>query len=96
MRLVNEGESTVRLKTYLIDIERRLEGLRLRLVYIKHMEETRDRLRRPLMRRSRSSDSDEKRERLGKFFVRPKSEIHEDILMPQVALGRRFWNMINP
>ena len=58
------------------------------------MEETGDRIRRPLMRRN--SDSDERRERLRRFFVRPKSELHKDVLMPQVALGKRFWNMINP
>ena len=43
-----------------------------------------------------NSDSGEVKERLRRFFVKPKSELHKNILMPQVALGRRFWNMINP
>ena len=58
------------------------------------MEETGDRMRRSFVRRS--SDSDERRERLRRYFVRPKSEIHKDVLLPQVSLGRRCWNMINP
>ena len=44
----------------------------------------------------RNSNSGEVKERLRRFFVRPRYELHEDILMPQVSLGRRFWNMINP
>ena len=93
MKLVKEGESADRLEAYLINMEKRLEGVRLRYVYIKHIEETGDRIRRPMRQ---SSDNDERRERLRRFFVRPKSELHEDFLMPQVALGKRFWNIINP
>ena len=59
------------------------------------MEEIRDRVRRTFVRQRQSYDSDKRRERLRRFFVRPKSEIREVILMPHVALGRRFWNMIN-
>ena len=43
-----------------------------------------------------SSDSNEVKERLRRFFVRPRSELHEDVLMPQVSFGKRFWNMMNP
>ena len=91
--LVKEGESADRLDAYLIDMERRLEEIRRRYVYIKHMEEIGYRTHRALRR---SSDCDERGERLRRFFVRPKSELHEDSLIPHVALGRRFWNMINP
>ena len=52
------------------------------------MKEGRYRVHRALMRRS--SDSDERRERLRRCFVKPKSGLHEDVLMPQVALGRRI------
>ena len=75
-------------------MEKRLEEIRLRYVYIKHIEERKDRMRRSFVRQT--SDTDERRDGLRRFFVRPKSEICEDVLMPQVALGRRFWNMINP
>ena len=93
LRLVKEGESADRLEAYLIDMEKRLEGVRLRYVYIKHIEEGGYRVHRAMRR---NSDSDERRERLRRFFIIPKSKLHEDILMPQVALGRRIWNMINP
>ena len=73
-----------------------LEKLEKRLMDIKHIERAGDRVRKVFLRQRRSSDSDEVKERLRRFFVRPKSEIHEDILMPQVALGRGIWNMINP
>ena len=94
LRLVKEGKSTERLEAYLIDMERRLEGLRLRYVYIKHIEERGDRVCRPFVRQT--SDSDESKERLRRIFVRPKSELHEDSLISHVALGMRFWNMTNP
>ena len=64
-------------------------------MYIKHMEETRDRMRGSFVRQRQNSDSDEKRKRLRRFFVKPKSELQEDVLMPQVALGMRIWNMKN-
>ena len=75
-------------------MEIRLEEVRLRSVYIKHIEERGDRMRRSFVRLS--SDTDERRERLRRIFVRPKSEIYEDFLMTQVSLKKRFWNMINP
>ena len=93
LRLVEEGESVDRLEAYLIDMEKRLEEVRLRYVYIKHIEERGYRSHRAMRP---NSDSGEVKERLRRFFVKPKSELHEDILMPQVALGKRFWNMINP
>ena len=76
LRLVNEGESADRLDAYLIDMEKRLEEVRLRYVYIKHIEEIGYRTHRAL---TRNSDSDKRRERLRRFFVRPKSELHEDV-----------------
>ena len=72
-----------------------LQKLRERLMEIRYMEETGDRIRRTFVRQRRSFDSDERRERLRKLFVRLKSEIFEDILMPHVALEKRFLNMIN-
>ena len=41
-------------------MEKRLEGVRLRYVYIKHMEKTRDRMRGSFVRQRQNSDSDEK------------------------------------
>ena len=69
LKLVKEGESADRLDAYLIDMEKRLEGIRLRYVYIKHMEETGERVHRAMRR---NSDSDEKRERLRRLFIRSK------------------------
>ena len=92
LRLVEEGESADRLEAYLIDMEKRLEEVRLRYVYIKYIEERGYRTYRAM--RS-SSDSGEVKERLRRFFVKPRSELHEDILMPQVSHAKRFWNMWN-
>ena len=74
-------------------MEKRLEKVRLRYAYIKYIEEKGYRVHRAMRP---NSDSGEVKERLRRFFVRPKSELHEDILMPQVSLGRRIWNMLNP
>ena len=73
---------------------KRLKELRIRLMEIRYMEETGDRVRRSFVRRS--FDTDERRDRLRRLFIRPKSERYENILMPQVALVKKLWNMINP
>ena len=58
------------------------------------MEENGEQVRRSFVRGS--SDTDERRDRLRRLFVRPKSEIYKDVLIPQVALRKKFWIMINP
>ena len=95
MKFIKDNESADRFEAYLIDMVKSLQKLRDRIMEIRHMEGTGSRVRKAFVRQRRSSGSDERRERVRRFLVRPKSEIYEDILMPNIALGRRFWNMIN-
>ena len=91
LRLIKEGESTDRLEAYLIDMETRLEVLRLRYVYIKYIGERRDQVRRS---ERQTSDSDERREQLRRSSIRQKSELHKDSLKPHVTFGMRLRDII--